>query len=448
MAGVRRAGGVGGGAKGVGAGLALIYAAAVAVAVGCIGGCQAPAPLDDAPAPASIDDARDGASRDDASGASPDEATTELAARGECDGKGCDPGGGSTAKMPICSPGSPKCDPEQNGLGVFVARDGRFCLQTPQSGRLCVESFVNDPEGVKIRLSPASVREKYVEWKVQATFRPEGFSLPVLYSLHSITTDRGRLVVKYTRLNIGGPPLPPMVASDEDLPFIWLEFANKYNNKAVAFQLRFFHVDETVLADGPSPRDPIERYFAEYRFGDISTHEWGSWGALCADPDGEKLSASFLGGNEVDFRSAKVTRNAQAVTMSCVTGAIDTCMKWGYAPWAGEGGEKRAQVFGACLQAKRAAYYAGKGDLGSYTKPGTPILLHDTYGIHNDPINDASLEAVWSLTGAKCFNLPKRRRPELLTDGHPEGIEMGACGAGASLGLLSTGKATQSPTTD
>jgi ADYC domain len=451
MAGVRRAGGVGGGAKGVGAGLALIYAAAVAV--GGIGGCQAPAPLDDVPAPASIDDARDGGSRDDASGASPDEATTELTARGECDGKGCEPGGGSTAKMPVCAPGSPKCDPEQNGLGVFVARSGRFCLLAPGADRLCVESFVNGPDGVKARLSHAHIREKPFEFNVKASFHSEG--LPPLFfpALHSITTDRGRLVLKYSHWTMGPGTLPVTVvstATDAELPSIWIEFAGKYDlSSAAAFQLRFKHIDDdTVLADGPSPRAPIERYYAEFRSGHSEIPAGADWSPLCTDPDGETLNVSFLGGNEVDLRSAKVTRNAQAVTMSCVTGAIDTCMTWGYAPWAGEGGETRALVFGSCLQAKRAAYYVTKGDLGSYTKPGTPILLRDMYGIHNDPINDASLEAVWTSGGAKCFNLSNRRRPELLTEGHPEGTTMTACPAGVGLGVLSTGKATQSPITD
>lgn len=450
MAGVRRAGG--GGAKGAGAGLVLVHAAAVAA--GVIGGCQAPASPDDAQAPASLDDARDGASLDDAGGASVAGAVAELVARGECDGKGCDPWGGSTAKMPICSPGSPKCDPEQNGLGVFVARDGKFCLPASGSDRLCVESFVNGPDGVKARLSPAKTKEKPVELEVKASFRPEGFPSMLFPSLHSITTDRGRLVVKYSQWTIGPGPLPVTVvtaATDAELPFIWLEFAGKYDlSAAAAFQLRFKHVGgDTVLADGPSPRDPIERYYAEFRSGSGSEIPAGAdWKPLCTDPDGEKLNASFLGGNEVDFRTAKVTKNAQAVTMSCVTGAIDTCMKWGYAPWAGEGDDKRAQVFGSCLHAKRAAYYVGKGDLGSYTKPGTPILLHDIYGIHKDPINDASLEAVWSSLGAKCFNLENRRRPELLTDGHPEGTTMVDCPANAALGLLSTAKAAQSPTTD
>lgn len=452
MAGVRRTGGVGGGAKGVRAGLVLVYA--MALAVGAIGGCQAPVSPDDEQGSASLDEAREGASLDDALGASAVDADAELAARGECDGKGCDPGGGSTAKMPICAPGSPKCDPDQNGLGVFVARHGRYCLPADGSDRLCIESFVNGPDGVKAKLSSAEAKEKPVELKVRASFRSEGFPGVFFPLLHSITTDRGRLVVKYSQWTMGSGPLPVTVvttATDAQLPSIWLEFSGKYDvSSAAAFQMRFKHiVDATALADGPSPRDPIERYYAEFRSASGSEIPAGvDWKPVCTDPEGENLNVSFLGGQEIDLRSAIVTRNTQAVTMSCVTGAIDTCMTWGYAPWAGEGDEKRGMVFGSCLQAKRAAYYVGKGDLGSYTKPGTPILLHDTYGIHQDAINSASLEAVWSPIGAKCFNLPKRRRPELLTEGHPEGISMNACPSGTALGLLSTGKATQSPITD
>lgn len=447
MAGAKEAGGVGdragsvkGAAAGRGIGLALTLAVA-ALAAGAVGGCQAPAPFDEAQVGAApLDEAQ--------AGATPDGAAVDLAAtRAECKGKGCEArAGGEANLMPACAPGSPKCDPELNGVGVFVARDGQFCLPSYWPARYCVRSFINDPGGIKVKLA-ASTSDESFEWNVTASFRPEGFALPQLNSLASITTDKGRLVIKYRRLVIGGPS-PVVVVPDDKLRWVWLEFTSGPATLAwPTYQLRFEPAGST-LADGPSPRESIGRYRVSFRVDPESSPPSSPWSPFCTDAAGAQLSSSVLGGNEIDPRSARVFRREQSVTLSCVTGAIDTCLTWGYAPWAGEADGDRASLFSACLQAKRAAYYVGKGDLGSYTKPGTPILLRDMFGIHNDPINDASLEAVWTSGGAKCFNWNHRRRPEMLTSGHPDEITMPACPPGVGLGFLSTGKATQSDTTD
>ncbi|MCU0684894.1 MAG: ADYC domain-containing protein [Polyangiaceae bacterium] len=443
MAGAKEAGGVGskvGEAKGAsasrGVGFALTLAVAALVA-GAVGGCEGPrleAP-DDAAAEATTPD-------DTRTAATPAGAAAELAAkRAACEGEGCDARGGVEASlMPGCAPGSPKCDPELNGLGVFVGLDGRFCLPSYGVARYCVRSFINGPDGVKVRLASYRGNGETLELSVTAWFRPEGFVLPQLNHLHSITTEKGRLVIKYRFAGIAQTPSPPIVVPDDKLHWVWLKFGTSPNIAVSnSYQVRFLRADST-FADGPEPREPVARYQVSFRHSSMNPEPSAPWLPLCTDKNGSALLSSVLGGREIDPKSAEMTENDDAVTLSCVSGAIDTCMTWGYAPWAGEADAKRASVFGACLQAKRAAYYVGQGDLGSYTKPGTRILLRDMFGIHNAPINDASLEAVWTPTGAKCFNWKNRRRPEMLPDGHPDDITMPACPPGVGLGFLSTGK--------
>jgi hypothetical protein len=89
-------------------------------------------------------------------------------------------------------------------------------------------------------------------------------------------------------------------------------------------------------------------------------------------------------------------------------------MAWGYTPWEPSTGvrdEVRDYVYRSCLQAKRAAYFVGKGDFRSYTETGTKIEKWDQYHSgEGKPVE--RIEALWSPHGAVCFNKENRRKPQ------------------------------------
>ncbi|HEU4533336.1 MAG TPA: ADYC domain-containing protein, partial [Polyangiaceae bacterium] len=153
----------------------------------------------------------------------------------------------------------------------------------------------------------------------------------------------------------------------------------------------------------------LRHYKASYRPFDSAPN---AWMPLCVGGAGQPRSV-FLGGMRVDGVTAEVTADADATTMACETGAIDTCMVWGYTPWNPRARSNDAgnYLFGSCLQAKRAAYFVGLGDPKSYTQGGTPIFLRDPFGIQTSSADP--LEALWSPRGAECINPDRLRRPEL-----------------------------------
>jgi hypothetical protein len=116
----------------------------------------------------------------------------------------------------------------------------------------------------------------------------------------------------------------------------------------------------------------------------------------CRDSAGKKTPVTFLPGRTVDAVSARVTAEPSAVTMACGSGAIATCLDWNYRPPA-----ISDDLYGACLQAKRAAYFARSGDYRSYTYAGTEIALRDDFVNKGGPLG--RLEAVWKRDGAECL---------------------------------------------
>ncbi len=442
-----------------GAGLAC---AALVLGAGASGGCQCVVrsgdPADPSAGPAPTSSATPGATTP-----APPGGTTPVPP-----GEGTPPkppGGGTPPKppagdtppgpdslMPYCPTGSPTCDPENNGLGVYIARGGKFCLPTltPQS-RLCPETFVNGPQGVMLKLFLTAGPGNAVHTvPVSGVFLEAGPGPNRTRKLKSISADKARLVVKYESIVHTSTGVLSSIETATDAQLTEMSFEFKVPTLTAAFEYSLkFERAGAVNADGPAPQALLERYRVSYRtktWGSGSA-AWGPWQPICVG-EGGQLKSSFVGGREVNDKSAKVTANANAVTMSCETGAVDTCTKWGYAPWAGGGGPAREQLFGACLQAKRAAYYVGQGELGGFTRPGTPLLLKDVFGVHNDAIDAASLEAAWSPEGAQCFTWKRRRRPELLRQGHPPNVTMRDCVPGATPSLLRTSLGRQGDKTD
>ena len=90
-------------------------------------------------------------------------------------------------------------------------------------------------------------------------------------------------------------------------------------------------------------------------------------------------------------------------TLSCLTGVLAKCVRWGYRPW--EGGPKQ-ELLKACVRAARADY-CGTGR--SYTCPGARVDIIDRYKIQvrePDPRGQV-LEADWGPDGASCLNFAR-----------------------------------------
>lgn len=102
------------------------------------------------------------------------------------------------------------------------------------------------------------------------------------------------------------------------------------------------------------------------------------------------------------------------ITITCASGAVAKCSRWGYPPWArGPRGEDLVSLHAACVRMVRADYC---GDGEAHTKDGTSIDNYDDAGIQTrGAADDASyvFEAGWSPQGAVCVN--HTRWSDLLT---------------------------------
>ena len=142
----------------------------------------------------------------------------------------------------------------------------------------------------------------------------------------------------------------------------------------------------------PDPKDP-----------DILRHEFqvqddrGEWKPACAP--------NFYGetwGFPIALPEGHPGREA-AITLTCSSGAVGKCVRFGYKPWAqGPKGEDLTPYHAACVHMVRADY---GGDGAPHTKNGTDIDVYDRIGIQqseskSDP--KFGFEAGWAPTGAVC----------------------------------------------
>lgn len=92
-----------------------------------------------------------------------------------------------------------------------------------------------------------------------------------------------------------------------------------------------------------------------------------------------------------------------AITLTCSSGAVGKCVRFGYKPWAkGPQGEDLTPYHAACVHMVRADY---AGDGVPHTKNGTDIDVYDHIGIQSSESGgDAhfAFEAGWAPTGAVC----------------------------------------------
>jgi hypothetical protein len=92
--------------------------------------------------------------------------------------------------------------------------------------------------------------------------------------------------------------------------------------------------------------------------------------------------------------------------LTCTSGAVGKCIRWGYRPWEDEpGGPPLAALHQACVHMARADY---GGDGRANTRAGTQIYWCDRFGVY--PCGDdapAPFEAAWGIAGATCVARPR-----------------------------------------
>jgi ADYC domain len=333
-----------------------------------------------------------------------------------CNKNDCDVPPPNTPPLRPHCPTGPSCDVGgTNGRGIYIAREFDYCMTDEASpgSVYCPEGFVNENVngnggGVSFLMrdprNPQNVRKD----KVGARLVSSTGQRPI--KPLRIRAEQTELFVRYddagTEREVSGAAL-----SGLELLLMAPAASPRFN---VAIRI------EPLPARSSSA---VRRYSITYHPADSQTPVRRHCGAA---KDG--LGASFLPGRQVDGLTAEVNLNANATTMSCETGAIDTCLEWGYAPWAPKVAAAAGagdHLFATCLQAKRAAYYIGLGDTRSYTVEGTEIYKRDPFGIFDEPrgLPDGwqnGIEAIWGPRGAVCLNVDRRRRPDLPFVARPE----------------------------
>jgi hypothetical protein len=92
--------------------------------------------------------------------------------------------------------------------------------------------------------------------------------------------------------------------------------------------------------------------------------------------------------------------------LTCTSGAVGKCIRWGYRPWEEQpGGPPLTALHEACVHMARADY---GGDGRASTSDGTMIYWCDRFGIH--PCGEdvpAAFEAAWGREGAICVARPR-----------------------------------------
>jgi ADYC domain len=115
---------------------------------------------------------------------------------------------------------------------------------------------------------------------------------------------------------------------------------------------------------------------------------------LCA-PDAQGHSLGF-----------PVPDSSGGFDLTCTSGAVGKCIRWGYRPWEeAPGGPPLRALHEACVHMARADY---GGDGVPTTRDGTMIDLYDRFGIQvSDRSVPMSFEAAWGVDGAICVAHPR-----------------------------------------
>jgi hypothetical protein len=162
------------------------------------------------------------------------------------------------------------------------------------------------------------------------------------------------------------------------------------------------------VTEGAAPNNDVYYYFVNYERSD------GTWGALCADANGNAEGAIPLAGRW-NFGSGVVGGGAHIadssqVTFACPGGALYKCVAWGYKPWQWIAGTSLAPYHQTCTRVVRADFC---GDGTPHTQDGQVINIYDRLNVQKD--TEAWLgEASWDENGARAYNLLNRSHLDLI----------------------------------
>lgn len=187
----------------------------------------------------------------------------------------------------------------------------------------------------------------------------------------------------------------------------------------------------TSAASVDSQYSDVDGYQVDYQADSLLG---GAWSSYCRGASGESQRAVFYQGSQWNPMDGARSDGTNLVTMTCESGSVAKCMRWGYRPWgtsqlaSGQPTSLR-DYHQACIHMKRASYC---GDSHANTVDGTSITIRDFL---SPQINSGSLdtiEALWTTTGAICVS--NRRHPEIPFLGCP--LPLPACPAAPAGGYL------------
>ncbi|RKH24297.1 hypothetical protein D7V77_21165 [Corallococcus sp. CA041A] len=324
-----------------------------------------------------------------------------------------------------CPTGQPSCrPPETNGLGIFVVEGGTYCFQVDGRPRFCPEAFANIPASTSARSPsvrlmgrvPSRPGDLLGGYTVTGVLQnPHTSGTGEFVTIHSIQAEGTRFTVNYCPMSSDCIDTATQVLQlgDENLHQLRLRVSLPADDGGREGAATF----EVAVTPRPGASTQVRGYDVLYR------EATGPWVHHC-DPRGVIASGrdatSFLPGLRINSVNAAVEPVPTWTTIGCESGAIVSCLDWGYVPWNPDTGvydTLRGHLFGSCLQAKRAAYFVGRGDLKSYTRNGTRIDKRDQFGLGrnaNSQVEELrTLEALWSPQGAVCLNPENRRVPDI-----------------------------------
>ncbi|MCP3061091.1 hypothetical protein LXT21_20125 [Myxococcus sp. K38C18041901] len=326
-----------------------------------------------------------------------------------------------------CPTGQPSCHPpETNGLGIYIIEGGTYCFMVDGIPRFCPEAFENVPASAasphpSVRLmgrDPTKRGGQLGEATVTGVLQnPQIPGADEGVRIHSIQATGTQLTVNYCSLSSPCLDRATQVHSLQGEKLRRLKLVVRLPPDDGAPTGPFvLELAVTPLSDASARVHGYDVRYREYATGRPWLKHCTPRGATAPDRD----PTSFLPGLRINSVNAAVEPVPEWTTVGCASGAIVTCLDWGYAPWSPETGDYdvlRGHVFGACLQAKRAAYFVGRGDLSSYTRNGTRIAKRDELGLGRNANNHVeelrTLEALWSPLGAVCLNAENRRVPDI-----------------------------------
>ncbi len=107
--------------------------------------------------------------------------------------------------------------------------------------------------------------------------------------------------------------------------------------------------------------------------------------------------------------------------LTCTSGAVGKCVRWGYRPWEEKpGGPPLRALHQACTHMVRADY---GGDGHATTREGTLIDIYDRFNIQtSDKDAPMTFEAAWGVDGAICVahpRIPENISLEQLAEHYP-----------------------------